>query len=138
MGIRVSIVGATGNVGREILSILEERKFPIDELYLLASSKSIGKKLSFNKKEINVLDLNEFDFNKCDLVFSSAGSKIASEFAPRAADSGCIIIDNSSYYRMDPDIPLVVPEVNSNTLKKIKKKYYSKSKLFYYPISSSS
>tara|TARA_Y100000590_G_scaffold468366_1_gene650910 strand:- start:4676 stop:5692 length:1017 start_codon:yes stop_codon:yes gene_type:complete len=121
MGIRVSIVGATGNVGREILSILEERKFPIDELYLLASSKSIGKKLSFNKKEINVLDLNEFDFNKCDLVFSSAGSKIASEFAPRAADSGCIIIDNSSYYRMDPDIPLVVPEVNSNTLKKIKK-----------------
>ena len=81
MGIKVSIVGATGNVGREFLSIIKERKFPIDELFLLASSKSEGKKLSFGKKEISVKDLKKFDFKKCKLVFSSAGSKIASEFA---------------------------------------------------------
>ena len=94
MGIKVSIVGATGNVGREFLSIIEERKFPVEELFLLASSKSEGKKLSFGKKEISVLDLNKFNFKKCDLVFFSAGSKIASQFAPKATDSGCIIIDN--------------------------------------------
>ena len=122
MGIKVSIVGATGNVGREFLSIIEERKFPVEELFLLASSKSEGKKLSFGKKEISVLDLNKFDFKKCDLVFFSAGSKIASQFAPKATDSGCIIIDNSSYFRMDPDVPLIVPEVNSKDLKNYKKK----------------
>ena len=122
MSFKISILGATGNVGREILSIIEERKFPVGELFLLASSKSAGKKLSFGKKEISVLDLNKFDFKKCDLTFSSAGSKIASEFAPKITNSGCIIIDNSSYFRMDPDVPLVVPEVNSDDLEKIKKK----------------
>ena len=121
MGIKVSILGDTGNVGREFISILEERKFPIEELFLLASSKSEGKKLLFNKKEISVQDLSKFNFNKCSLAFSSAGSKAASEFAPKAAKSGCIVIDNSSYFRMDPDIPLVVPEVNNQDLKKIKK-----------------
>ena len=120
MGIKVSIVGATGNVGREFLSIIKERKFPIDELFLLASSKSEGKKLSFGKKEISVKDLKKFDFKKCKLVFSSAGSKIASEFASKAVNSGCIVIDNSSYFRMDPDVPLVVPEVNPGDLNKIK------------------
>ena len=122
MGIKVSILGATGNVGREFISILEERKFPVEELFLLASHKSEGKKILFGKKEIKVLDLNKFDFKKCELVFSSAGSKVASEFGPKAANSGCFVIDNSSYFRMDPDVPLVVPEVNSQDLKIIKKK----------------
>ena len=125
MSFKISILGATGNVGREFLSIIEERKFPVDELFLLASSKSEGKKLSFNKKEINVSDLNKFDFKKCHLVFSSAGSKIASEFAPKITNFGCIIIDNSSYFRMDPDVPLIVPEINSKDLLKIKKKLLS-------------
>ena len=132
MSFKISILGATGNVGREFLSIIEERKFPVDELFLLASSKSEGKKLSFGKKKISVLDLNKFDFKKCNLVFSSAGSKIASEFASKITDSGCFIIDNSSYFRMDPDVPLIVPEVNSGDLQTIKKKNYSKSKLFYH------
>ena len=122
MGIKVSILGATGNVGREFLSIIEERKFPVEELFLLASPKSEGKKISFGKKEIKVLDLNKFDFKKCKLVFSSAGSKVASEFGPKAASSGCFVIDNSSYFRMDPDVPLIVPEVNNEDLKSIKKK----------------
>ena len=122
MGIKVSILGATGNVGREFLSIIEERKFPVEELFLLASHKSEGKKILFGKKEIKVLDFNKFDFKKCELVFSSAGSKVASEFGPKAANSGCFVIDNSSYFRMDPDVPLVVPEVNSQDLKIIKKK----------------
>ena len=122
MGIKVSILGATGNVGREFLSIIEERKFPVEELFLLASHKSEGKKILFGKKEIKVLDLNKFDFKKCELVFSSAGSKVASEFGPKAANSGCFVIDNSSYFRMDPDVPPVVPEVNSQDLKIIKKK----------------
>ena len=122
MGIKVSILGATGNVGREFLSIIEERKFPVEELFLLASPKSEGKKIYFGKKEIKVLDLNKFDFKKCKLVFSSAGSKVASEFGPKAASSGCFVIDNSSYFRMDPDVPLIVPEVNNEDLKSIKKK----------------
>ena len=128
MGIKVSILGATGNVGREFLSIIEERKFPVEELFLLASHKSEGKKILFGKKEIKVLDLNKFDFKKCELVFSSAGSKVASEFGPKAANSGCFVIDNSSYFRMDPDVPLVVPEVNSQDLKIIKKGFESRDK----------
>ncbi len=122
MGIKVSIVGATGNVGREFISILNERKFPIDELFLLASSKSHGKKINFGKKELKVIDIKKFDFKKCDLVFSSAGSKVASEFANEATKANCYVIDNSSYFRMDPDVPLIVPEVNSDDLKIIKKK----------------
>ena len=121
MGLNVSIVGATGNVGREFLEILYERKFPLDELFLLASSKSKGKKLKFGEKEIIVQDLKQFDFKKCDLVLSSAGAKIASQFAPKAAKSGSIVIDNSSHFRMDPSVPLIVPEVNYQDLKKIKK-----------------
>ena len=121
MGLNVSIVGATGNVGREFLEILYERKFPLDELFLLASSKSKGKKLKFGEKEIIVQDLKQFDFKKCDLVLSSAGAKIASQFAPKAAESGSIVVDNSSHFRMDPSVPLIVPEVNYQDLKKIKK-----------------
>ena len=121
MGLKLSIVGATGNVGREFLKILHGRKFPIDELFLLASFNSKGKKLKFGEEEIIVEDLNKFDFNKCDLVLSSAGAKIASQFVPKAAKSGCIVIDNSSYFRMDPSVPLIVPEVNPQDLRKIKK-----------------
>ena len=121
MGMKVSILGATGNVGREFLTILEERKFPIEDLFLLASSKSEGKKISFNKKEIKVEDVEKFDFSKCKLVFSSAGSKVASKFAPKAASSGCIVIDNSSYFRMDPDVPLILHEVNNKDLSNINK-----------------
>ena len=118
----IAIVGATGNVGRKLLEVLEKKQFPIDELFLLASSNSEGKKISFGKKELKVLDLKKFDFKKCQLVFSSAGSKVSSEFLPKAAKAGCYIIDNSSYFRMDPDVPLVVPEVNSDDLKNIKKR----------------
>ena len=121
MGLKLSIVGATGNVGREFLKILHGRKFPIDELFLLASFNSKGKKLKFGEEEIIVEDLNKFDFNKCDLVLSSAGAKIASQFVPKAAKSGCIVIDNSSYFRMDPSVPLIIPEVNPQDLRKIKK-----------------
>lgn len=121
MRLKVSIVGATGNVGREYIEILYDRKFPIEELFPLASSKSEGKKLKFGEKELIVQDLNKFDFKKCDLVLSSAGAKIASEFAPKAAKCGSVVIDNSSYFRMDPSVPLIIPEVNSQDLKMAKK-----------------
>ena len=121
MGLKISIVGATGNVGREFLEILYQRKFPIDKLFLVASKKSEGKKLKFGQKEIIVEDINKFDFKKCDLVLSSAGGEVASKYLIKAANSGPIVIDNSSYFRMDPDVPLIVPEVNSQDLKKIKK-----------------
>ncbi len=121
MGLKVSIVGATGNVGREFLDILHKRNFPIEKLFLLASDKSEGKKLKFGEKEIIVEDLKKFDFKKTDLILSSTGTQVSSEFIPKATKSGCIVIDNSSYFRMDPLVPLVVPEVNSKDLKKIKK-----------------
>ncbi|MFL2834530.1 MAG: aspartate-semialdehyde dehydrogenase [Alphaproteobacteria bacterium] len=116
MGLRVAVVGATGNVGREMLSILDERKFPVDEIFALASSKSKGNTVGFGKKEIIVEDLSEFDFSKADIALFSAGGKISSEYAPKAADKGCVVIDNSSKFRMDEDIPLIVPEVNADQI----------------------
>ena len=116
MGLRVAVVGATGNVGREMLSILDERKFPVDEIFALASSKSKGNTVGFEKKEIIVEDLSEFDFSKADIALFSAGGKISSEYAPKAADKGCVVIDNSSKFRMDEDIPLIVPEVNADQI----------------------
>tara|TARA_B100001250_G_scaffold413548_1_gene448050 strand:- start:5073 stop:6083 length:1011 start_codon:yes stop_codon:yes gene_type:complete len=116
MGLRVAVVGATGSVGREILSILDERKFPADEIFALASSKSKGNTVAFGKKEIIVEDLSEFDFSKADIALFSAGGKISSEYAPKAADKGCVVIDNSSKFRMDEDIPLIVPEVNADQI----------------------
>ena len=116
----VAIVGATGNVGRKIIEVLEKKNFPIDNLYFVASSKSAGSKLKFKGKEIEVEDLENFDFSKAKITFFSAGGKISEKYAPLAAKHS-VVIDNSSHFRMDPDVPLIVPQVNSKDLKNIKK-----------------
>ena len=116
----IAIVGATGNVGRKILEVLETKELSIDNLYLLASSKSVGKKISFKNKDYTISNLESFDFSKVKIAFFSAGGKISEKFADKAAKS-CLVIDNSSYYRMDPDVPLIVPQVNSDALNNIKK-----------------
>ena len=112
----IAVAGATGAVGTEIIQILEQRDFPIDNLYLLASSKSKGKKIEFKEKEILVEDLAEFDFTKAHIGLFSPGGKISAEYAPKAAEAGCIVIDNTSYFRMQKNVPLIVPEVNANAL----------------------
>ena len=116
----IAIVGATGNVGRKTLEVLEKKELSIDNLYLVASSKSAGKKISFKGKEHEVFDLENFDFSKVRIAFFAAGGKISEKFAEKAAKH-CIVIDNSSFYRMDPDVPLIVPQVNSDDLKNNKK-----------------
>ena len=116
----IAIVGATGNVGRKIIEVLEKKNFSIHNLYLLASSKSAGSKLQFNNKEIEVENLETFDFSKAQITFFSAGGKISEKYVPHAAKHS-IVIDNSSYFRMDPEVPLIVPQVNSNKLKNLKK-----------------
>ena len=117
----IAIVGATGNVGRKILEVIEKLNFQFGELYLIASDKSIGKKLTFKKKTYSIVGLSDFDFSKVKIAFFSAGSAIAEKWAPIAAKK-TIVIDNSKHFRMDKDIPLVVPEVNSGTLKNYKNK----------------
>ena len=117
----IAIVGATGNVGRKIVEVLEKKNFSIDNLYLVASSKSAGSKLRFKEKEIEVENLETFDFSKGEITFFSAGGKISEKYAAKAAKHSTVI-DNSSYFRMDPDVPLIVPEVNPNDLKNHKKK----------------
>ena len=112
----IAIAGATGNVGREIIQILEDRNFPIDKLYLLASSRSKGQKIDFKGDEIIVDDLADFDFTKVQIGLFSPGGKVSSEFAPKAAKVGCIVIDNSSHFRMHENVPLIVPEVNGSSL----------------------
>lgn len=121
MGYKVAVVGATGNVGREILSILDERKFPIDEIVALASSRSVGKEVSFGDKDLKIQDLASFDFTGTDIVLSSPGGKVSAEYSPKAAAAGAIVIDNTSYWRMDPDVPLIVPEVNPEAINEAKK-----------------
>lgn len=117
MGYRVAVMGATGNVGREILEILAERAFPADEVVALASERSVGKEVSYgDSKILKVVNLADFDFTGIDLVLSSAGASVSKEHAPRAAEAGAVVIDNTSFYRMDPDVPLVVPEVNEEAL----------------------
>ena len=117
MGYRVAVVGATGNVGREILNILSEREFPADEVSAVASSSSVGKEVSFgDTKILKVESLENFDFSGFDIGFFSPGAAVSAEHAPRAAASGCIVVDNTSHFRMDPEIPLVVPEVNRESL----------------------
>ncbi|MDA8742876.1 aspartate-semialdehyde dehydrogenase [Candidatus Pelagibacter bacterium] len=116
----IAIVGATGNVGRKILEVLEKKNFSLDNLYLVASSKSAGSKIKFKDKELEVFDLEKFDFSKAKITFFAAGGKISENYATKAAQHS-IVIDNSSFYRMDPDVPLIVPQVNSEDLKKIKK-----------------
>ena len=117
----IAIVGATGNVGRKILEVIEKLNFKFNELYLIASDQSIGKKISFNNKDYSILGLSDFDFSKVQIAFFSAGSSIAQKWAPIAAKK-TIVIDNSKYFRMDKDIPLVVPEVNPSSLEKYKNK----------------
>ena len=117
----IAIVCATGNVGRKLIEVLEKKQFPIDELFLIASSKSVGKKINFKGKEYSILDLEEFDFSKVKIAFFSAGSAIAEKWGPIAAEK-TIVIDNSKFFRKDPDIPLVVPEVNSKDLSLLKNK----------------
>lgn len=113
MGYRVAVVGATGNVGREMLQILAERNFPADDVVALASARSAGKQTSFGENSVlKVQDLAKFDFKGIDIVLSSPGAKVSAEHSPRAAKAGAVVIDNTSYWRMDPDVPLVVPEVN--------------------------
>jgi len=120
----IAIVGATGNVGRKILEVLEKKELVFDNLHLVASSKSAGKKIIFKGKEYEILNLESFDFSKVKIAFFSAGGKISEKFAEKAAKS-CLVIDNSSYYRMDPDVPLIVPQVNPEALKNIKKNIIS-------------
>ena len=112
----IAVVGATGNVGREILQILEQREFPIDNIYLLASSRSKGKKIEFKEQEIVVEDLADFDFSKVQIGLFSPGGTVSAEYAPKAAKKGCIVIDNTSHFRMNDDVPLIVPEVNADIL----------------------
>jgi len=116
----IAIVGATGNVGRKILEVLEKKNFPIDNLYFVASSKSAGSKLKFKGKDIEVENLENFDFSKANITFFSAGGKISEQYVPTASQQS-IVIDNSSFFRMDPDVPLIVPQVNSNDIKNMKK-----------------
>ena len=116
----IAIVGATGNVGRKILEVLEKRNLPIDDLYFVASSKSVGSKLKFKGKDIEVENLENFDFSKANITFFSAGGKISEQYIPIAAQQS-VVIDNSSFFRMDPDVPLIVPQVNSNHIKNMKK-----------------
>ncbi|WP_339715215.1 aspartate-semialdehyde dehydrogenase [uncultured Sneathiella sp.] len=112
MGYRVAVVGATGNVGREMLNILHERQFPVTEVIALASKRSVGREVSFGEKTLKVKALDDFNFTGIDFALFSAGGTVSAKFGPRAAAQGCIVIDNSSHFRMDPDVPLVVPEVN--------------------------
>ena len=116
----IAIVGATGNVGRKTLEVLERKGLSIDDLYLVASSKSAGKKIHFQGKDIVVSELENFNFSKVKIAFFAAGGKISEKFAEKAAKH-CLVIDNSSFFRMDPDVPLIVPQVNSNALNDIKK-----------------
>ena len=112
MGYRVAVAGATGNVGREMLNILAERQFPIDEIVALASRKSLGPQCSFGDKTLTTKDLDTFDFAGWDIALFAIGSEATKIYGPRAAKAGCVVIDNSSLYRYDADVPLVVPEVN--------------------------
>lgn len=116
MSYKVAVVGATGNVGHELLSILSERNFPVSDVIALASSRSVGREVSFGDQDLKVKDLATFDFKGVDIVLSSPGAKVSAEYSPKAAKAGAIVIDNTSHFRMDPDVPLVVPEVNPQAL----------------------
>jgi len=113
MGYKVAVVGATGNVGRELLQTLAEREFPADEVVALASERSVGREVSFGEdKTLIVQNLADYDFTGTDIGLFSPGSSVSAKYAPKAAAAGCIVIDNTSQFRMDPDVPLIVPEVN--------------------------
>ena len=122
MGYNVAVIGATGNVGREVLDILAERLFPADEVVALASRRSQGKEISFGDKTLKVKALENFDFRDVDIAIMSAGGSISKEYAPRIGQQGCVVIDNSSAFRQDPDVPLIVPEVNADAISGFAKK----------------
>jgi aspartate-semialdehyde dehydrogenase len=123
MGYKVAVIGATGNVGREILQTLVDRNFPADEVVALASSRSVGREVSYgDDKVLKVQDLEKFDFKGCDIALSSPGAKVSAIHSPRAAAAGCVVVDNTSHFRMDPDVPLVVPEVNPEAIAGYKKR----------------
>lgn len=116
MGYNVAVLGATGAVGHEIITILEERNFPIENIYALASKRSVGKEVSFGNKVLKVENVENFNFSSVDIAIFSAGSDVSEKWAPIAGDKGCIVIDNTSHFRMDPDVPLIIPEVNPEAL----------------------
>ena len=122
MGFKVAVVGATGNVGREVLSILDERGFPADEVVALASRRSQGVEVSFGDRLLKVKSLDNFDFSGTDIAIMSAGGSISAAWAPKIAKAGCVVIDNSSAFRYDPDVPLIVPEVNADAIEGFSKK----------------
>ena len=122
MGYRVVVAGATGNVGREMLNILAERQFPVDEIAVLASRRSLGTAVSFGEKTLKTKDLDTFDFTGWDMALFAIGSDATKKYAPIAAKAGCVVIDNSSLYRYDPDVPLIVPEVNADAVEGYSKK----------------
>ncbi len=122
MGYRVVVAGATGNVGREMLNILDERQFPVDEVAVLASRKSLGTEVTFGDKTLKTQDLDTFDFAGWDIALFAIGSDATKIYAPRSAAAGCVVIDNSSLYRYDPEIPLIVPECNPQDVHKYAKK----------------
>ncbi|MBQ0749296.1 MAG: aspartate-semialdehyde dehydrogenase [Roseovarius sp.] len=116
MGYKVVVAGATGNVGREMLNILAEREFPVDEIVALASRRSLGTEVSFGDRTLKTQDLDTFDFTGWDMALFAIGSDATKIYAPKAAKAGCVVIDNSSLYRYDPDVPLIVPEVNADAV----------------------
>jgi len=122
MGYRVAVIGATGNVGREMLNILAEREFPVDEIVALASRRSLGSECSFGDRTLKSEDLEHFDFTGWDMALFAIGSDATKVYAPKAAKAGCVVIDNSSLYRMDPEVPLIVPEVNPEAIDGYSKK----------------
>ena len=122
MGYKVAVVGATGNVGREMLNVLAERKFPADEVYAIASRRSLGVEVSYGDRTLKCRDIEQFDFSKVDLCLMSAGSAVSKEWSPKIGAKGCIVIDNSSCWRYDQDVPLIVPEVNADAVSGYAKK----------------
>ena len=122
MGYKVAVIGATGNVGREMLNILAEREFPADEVFAIASRRSMGVEVSFGDRRLKCQDLEQFDFRGVDFALMSAGSAVSKKWAPSIAAAGCVVIDNSSCWRYDPDVPLIVPEVNADAVTGFTKK----------------
>jgi len=122
MGYKVAVVGATGNVGREMLNILAEREFPADEVVALASRRSTGAEISYGDKVLKVKALDQYDFSEVDICLMSAGGAVSKEQSPKIAAQGAVVIDNSSTWRMDPDVPLIVPEVNADAVAGFRKK----------------
>ena len=121
MAYRVAVVGATGAVGREMLKTVAERRFPVADIAALASARSAGQEVSFGDKTLKVQNLEKFDWNGWDIAFFSPGAEVSAVHAPRAAAAGCLVIDNTSHFRMEPDVPLVVPEVNPQALNRIRR-----------------